>query len=170
MAATNIEHITITEDDAERLISPFKQDMVVWKVGLYYGSLLYFEMGQKHLTRRHTERGEFSLTLECDEWYLQQNNIELCNSVTIDRTFVEGVLHPIMTGAKFAGFAIDILSRMTTISLDSGYTIKLAHENSNVMDRKLLFTLYLPERGSIALKQGIVPTLNLEINHQKDVN
>ena len=32
--------------------------------------------------------------VDCDEWYLYKQNIELCNSVTIDWAFVESALGP----------------------------------------------------------------------------
>lgn len=156
----------ITKEHFNAILSPLKKEMRVWKIGIYYGSLLYFEMGKKHIDyminkTKGDKIGEFSLTFECDDWHLDNNDREICNSETINRDFAETSLNEMMKDVRFEDVIIDIPNKMTTIYFDKSYKIRLMHDNTEVLDDyHSLFSLYLPGE-TIVLSQGQIPQLFL---------
>ena len=141
--------------------------MVIWKVGLYYGSALYFEMGKKCLDYRLNKKegdeiGEFNLKLEANEWYCEGNNHELCNSSNITREFAETSLNNMLIGKKFEEYIIDIPNNVTTLYFEDNYQIKLFHEENDPRNNfDYIFSLFIPKK-IIALKQGFNPKLEIE--------
>jgi hypothetical protein len=157
----------LTEEECDKILMPLKERMTIWKVGLYYGSMVYFEMGEKKLSKKNEEIGEFNLTLNCDEWYLRKNNVKVCDSFTITREFAENNLGHMMFGEKFDDFDIDIQSKITTIYFKESYQINLFHDNTIEMDQyHTLFSLRLQKEKYISLLQGKLPRLEMEVHKQ----
>jgi hypothetical protein len=156
----------ITIDIFDKLIAPLRSEMVIWKVGLYYGSKLYFEMGNRCIDSKiNRDVGTISLTLEADDWQLIRADRELCNASTVSRELVENSLNDQIVGATLGNVNIDYEHHITTISFTNGDLLTLPHECSGANNGyHLIFTLYLPGK-SIVLTQGPLPELVMEIDN-----
>jgi len=152
----------ITKENFDSIISPYHNNMVIRRAGVYHGSLLYFQMNNNP-----SDGDRLNLTLQADNWVLEKDNHILCNSNTITREFAEGPLTNILMGIRFLGFEVDVRTNMTTINFTGGVSILLKHEISRPVDKyDLIFVFYLPGEQSIALEQGPCPNLMMEIGHQ----
>jgi hypothetical protein len=82
--------------DFARLLSAFGPHLVCWEVGLYYGSMVYFEMGGRRKERLRPgdeiEKGDASLVLDGYNWAIRDGAQTLATSPTVTREFAETVL------------------------------------------------------------------------------
>lgn len=86
---------TIREAELRALIEAFAPHLVCWKTGLYYGSMVYFELGDKVEVAVRGESkliGSANVSLDCDDWRIRASGKEIANSLTITRERAEGEL------------------------------------------------------------------------------
>ena len=151
MAGLNRHPITRGEFDS--IIAPYKERMIVQRIGVHYGSMLYFKMGKE---RSSLDRERLHLTLQADWWTLLKDGAEVCNSTSINREVAETVLIRLMRGACF----LDLIIGSTVIlSFSHGFSVVIRPEQSAQDDYDLLFSLYLPEKTCIVLTDDALPQL-----------
>lgn len=160
MDSSNERH-KITIEQFDKIIIPYADRMTIQRLGVYYGSLLYFEMDK---TAHEKSLGEISLTLEAYDWSIKNKNTEVCNSHLVSREFCQETLFGILQGKKINKFTIT--NQHTTILIESDIRIEINYQKDIIDDYKLVFSLYLPHRQSIAL-EAPSPELLLEIGGQK---
>jgi hypothetical protein len=82
--------------DFAQLLSAFGPHLVCWKVGLFCGSMVYFEMGARQKKRLRTgdeiERGDAHLVLDGYNWAIRDGAWTLATSPTVTRELAETVL------------------------------------------------------------------------------
>ena len=82
-----------------KLISLINQftPLVCWKVGLIYGSMLYFDINDRieHIDKKGHKYtyGSARLYLDGDNWSIYHNGIKVIDSSSVNRTIAESILH-----------------------------------------------------------------------------
>lgn len=97
----------MTEEEIRRRLARFA-DLACWKVGLAYGSTLYFELGEKLQEQGAAPDGaigSMSLWLYADDWRIEQAGMLVSDSESVDRQQAEGEI-----AARFAGARLRALS------------------------------------------------------------
>jgi len=97
----------VTEEEIRRNLQRFA-DLSCWKVGLAYGSTLYFELGAKLQERGAGPEdaiGSLSLWLYADDWRIEQAGVLVSDSESVDRQQAEGDI-----AARFAGARLQAVS------------------------------------------------------------
>lgn len=156
----------LTKDNFDEIVAPYRDDMIVQRAGLIHGSLLFLKMGKD---AKSLNLHRLQLTIEALNWSLQAHNSEITNSVAVTREIAESIVAEMMIGALFQDFHIDGDKRTVTLKFGTETSFILSYNNSSEgYDR--LFSLYLPNRQSIVLKQSKFPQLTIEIGGQEKLN
>ena len=144
----------LIKDEVDSVIAPHKERMTVQRVGLYYGSMLYFKMDREV---KSTDNEGLRLTLEGDWWTLSKDGAEVCNSTSISREFAETVLTRLMRGESFLDF---VIGSTATLYFSRGFSVVIKPDPSRTSDDyDLLLSLYLPENIWIVLTNDLPPQL-----------
>lgn len=140
----------LNDDEFLGVVDRF-QPIRCWKVGLSYGSVVYFEMGDR-LSRSSNDGseeyfGSATLWLYGDYWRISRNLQELAVSETVDRTLVESELCQMFIGQTPVSFSM----RDTYLEISMSDNLRILLQNSKdggIDDDEDLMILFLPD-GSI---------------------
>jgi hypothetical protein len=83
---------TLEEAELRTLIEALAPHLVCWKTGLYYGSMVYFQLGDKVEVEVRGEPklvGSANVSLDCDDWKIRARGTEIASSPTITRERAE---------------------------------------------------------------------------------
>jgi hypothetical protein len=110
--------------DFAQLLSAFGPHLACWKVGLYYGSMVYFAMGGRQKKRfrngNEIEVGEANLTLNGYNWAIRDGGWTLATSPTVTRELAETLL-----AERFIGQRL-VKVEFSEQSLSSGKQVRVA--------------------------------------------
>ena len=146
----------IDETELEEILEPFRP-LVCWRVGLSYGSMVYFRMGDKIESRlldgTPIQIGSAEFTLWGDHWTITAEDREIANSHTIIRDFAETVLNRQFVGQEFLSVVCHRADYCFTIAFSGGLEIRgsYADEKDEQMN---LVPLFLPDGTIIALSKA----------------
>lgn len=133
--------------DLLRQFSP----LLCWKVGLFYGSMVYFEMGDKLEERRLGGSidivGSATLTLLGDNWWIHDHGKEIARSIDISRDVVESDLADKFIGKTLSEIRLDEIEKVVFISFSQDMDIRVDPSDtplSKMDDRDDSMTLDLP--------------------------
>ncbi len=140
---------TITANGLTELIDEFPP-LKCWKVGLSYGSVIYFDMGEKlresALDGSDRYVGSSALWLYGYHWTIYHDDIEVMTADRVSRKFTESVLARKFIGQRLTGVTID--EEMCSISvIFSGdlRTVVWRDDDDDFEDEYDLITLFLPD-------------------------
>lgn len=106
----------ITEKELREILARYSSDLKCWKVGLYYGSTIYFEMGKEDLKKvgRSGLKQVGSVTLDLDgyRWTISQDGTDITDNNLITRELAETVLTE-----KFSGQTLDSVEITQNLNL-----------------------------------------------------
>lgn len=116
-----------------------------WGVGLHYGSMVYFEMGDKVPYRLRKDvtiqTGSLSLVLESDEWTIGRAGSAIIQSHDVTRAFAETRLRAEFAGQRLSGIAM----RGSNIRIDFSGGLEIELRPAEEMNRSdPFFSLRLP--------------------------
>jgi len=157
---------TITKEIFDEIVAPLGDEMIVQRAGLIHGSLLFFKMG-KDLQNINIQR--LHLTIEALAWTLCVRGSEVINSTSITREFAETTVQSVVKGSHFTDFTVIPEGQMVIMAFENDIEIRLLFNNPWGQYNRL-FSLYLPNRQSIILRQSPLPELYMEIGGQGQVN
>jgi hypothetical protein len=88
--------------DLKSLLDKFRDHLTCWKVGLSFGSLSYFEMGQKWPAKLENgsvvEIGSATLVLESDEWTITWRGNRIADSESINDELANNLIWKYFVG------------------------------------------------------------------------
>ncbi len=150
------EEQPIDETELEAILTPFRP-LVCWRVGLAYGSLVYFRMGERiesHLLDgRPIQIGSAEFTLWGDHWTILEEDRQIANSQTITRDFTETVLSRHFVGREFLSVACDRASFRFTVAFSGNLEVSGSYQDEKD-EQQDLATLFLPDGTIIALSKA----------------
>lgn len=152
----------ITEATLTNLLerySPFK----CWKVGLYYGSMVYFEFGdvikEEMSDGTSNEIGTSTLILNGDDWKIWDNDIVIAKSETVTRGFAETALSDKFIGQNLKKIELDRGTKKVVITFSECRRIDICtnlETDETFHEDDSIFSLTLPN--------GDILFLNMEGN------
>lgn len=128
----------ISKQEFDSVLKQYKDRLLVQRVGLSYGSIIYFLMNDSILERENM----FDLTLWGWYWQIYQNNKEISNSDIITRESAENVITEIMNGAYLDNIYIE--ENGCNIHFSNGVQIKMK-QHLQEDDSEYLFFLSVPD-------------------------
>lgn len=97
-----MDHHRFSNPEIATLLREFSQDLVCWKIGQSYGSIVYFEFGKKLTAPMEDGNaaivGSATLVLEADEWTIMVGGEKVCDSASVTEIKL-GELSPFFMGA-----------------------------------------------------------------------
>jgi hypothetical protein len=125
------------------LLRKFETHLACWKVGLSFGSLLYFEMGRRWRAPldqgEHVYIGSATLVLESDEWVITHSDSVIADAASIDAA-AAAKLSDSLNGERLLSLQYNRDSNECHISFTHNWRIKL----TGVEDEDIC-TLTLPD-------------------------
>lgn len=135
-----------SNEEVSELIQQFAP-LICWKVGLHYGSMIYFEMKertkQKMLDGTEKEVGSCRLSISADNWQIHQENEKIITCNSIKREFAENELREKFVGERMNGIKF-FSEKMLLISFTSNLIIALG-VNGQREEKDDLFRLFFPD-------------------------
>lgn len=148
----------ISKEEFESMIALNKARMVIQKIGISYGSLLYFTMD----TAMYDRDDMLELTLWGDLWWLFKNEKRVCESETITREFAEGQLSKLMEGARFENITLE--ENAATLVFSNGFSIVVERDLLSDYDDLLTLSLSDAENSIIILANETPLQFKVEYN------
>ena len=141
---------SIGQRELDVLLSQFRSHMDCWKVGLHYGSVVYFELGRLsvvRLPRRHISVGGSStLLVEGFSWTALSNGQVITESDNVTKHMAERVM-----GKKFVRQTLDAIhvnheEISANVVFSDGLSVRISElkEDPEYQDQNL-FSLFLPD-------------------------
>lgn len=120
------------------------QPLACWKVGLSYGSMIYFEMQDKIFEKGlSSEVGSAALWINADEWIIYHNEREVSDSETIVESDIS-LLNKLFLGKKFLKIEDKKKENIIEIFFGKTIVIKISKPQDEFYD---LLTFFLPDGG-----------------------
>jgi hypothetical protein len=94
---------TISNEDLARIIKMFSEYLICWKVGLQYGSRLYFEMGkplEQEIKSGVKVVGTSTLILEGYNWIISGPTGQIADSNAISPDITSSILQKMFEGRR----------------------------------------------------------------------
>ena len=127
--------------------------MRCWKVGLYFGSMVYFHMQDKVGAPASDGSdaciGGATLSLDGDAWSILDCGVELNNSAVVTRDFAETTLDHRFSGQELLSFRLDKAEDRLSISFSGDLEILVSLNGPEENGTEDLMTFTLPN-GQIA--------------------
>ena len=140
----------LTADQVNQWLTDFALQLTCWKLGLYYGSAVYLEMGDKVPTVTHRgepeTKGAANLVLLSDHWIIRQGERRLAQADTITREYAEMALAPIFIGHRPRQIEIADQALLASIHFTNDVAIDLwLSRQDPLREDDELFNLFLPD-------------------------
>jgi hypothetical protein len=144
--------MALVENDAvlTDLLSQFAP-LTCWKVGLIYGSMLYFDMNDRIVEKR--KKGGFyiygsaTLHLDGNNWNIYHHGIKIANSYYINRDIAESSLHQKFVGQRLLKIIPPIQPKVKRLTIVFSDELEIMVRQGKNIEYNLV-KLYLPD-GSI---------------------
>lgn len=94
----------VSNSEIAAILSAFARHLVCWRVGLQYGSRIYFDMGERWSERIKGDLsgaiGSSNLVLEGYRWTISKQGHELVNSEKVSPRIVDDQLQDVFVGER----------------------------------------------------------------------
>ena len=125
--------------------------LICWKVGLTYGSMLYFDMNDK-LVEKRLKGGEYiygsaTLHLDGDNWGIYHHGTKVIDSPSVNRTIAESTLHQKFVGQHVVKIIPPAQPKLKRLSIIFSDNLEIVVRQKKNIERDLV-VLFLPD-GSI---------------------
>ena len=164
----------VTVEDLNQMIVDLGP-LLCWRVGLSYGSMIYFEMGdkmeEKALDGSIRTIGSSSLSLQGDEWSIFENSDEIISSKEISRDFAESILASKFVNQHLLKFQLDTRECKLRISYSENLELVLSYKDvSDGTEDEINF--FLPNGQIVALNKqnGLFIYEEISVDRQKNWN
>lgn len=114
ISVTQAEKTRVENEELAMLFRRFADHLKCWRVGIRYGSAVYFELGQRvreTIGDTSSETGSFSILFEGYEWVILIGARVLATSEKITREVAEGTLQKYFKGQSLWTLRFDHLSQ-----------------------------------------------------------
>lgn len=174
MVVINLPEKIITADELNQMIEVLGP-LLCWRVGLSYGSMIYFEMGdkveEKALDGSIRTIGSSSLSLLEDEWSICENGGEIISWQEISRNFVESTLDNKFVNKRLLGFQLDSREGKLHVCYSGKLELVLSFPNTSDETEDVI-NLFLPNGQIVALNKqnGLFIYEEISVKRQKHWN
>jgi hypothetical protein len=149
---------TVDEAELRALIEAFAPHLACWETGLYYGSTVYFQLGDKvEIPVRGESKlvGSANVTLSGYDWWIYAGVAEMANSRAVTPEQAEGGLSRIFVGQRLVDVRVSDqdLKLLIKFSGDLQITLRPSQDPEFVDD----------ELAAIRLPNGYIVTCNVDL-------
>lgn len=140
----------LSADELNKWLAELAPHLTCWKLGLYYGSVVYMEMGDKvpTLTYRGEPdvKGAANLALLADYWVIRHHEQKLAQADTITREYAETFLAPKFIGQRPRYVEVADQALLASIHFTGDLAIDLwLSRQDPLQEDDELFNLFLPD-------------------------
>jgi len=140
---------SMTGDELAELIEQFPP-LDCWKVGLAYGSAVYFDMGERlresALDGSYRYVGSSELWLYGYHWTIYHDDFKVMTADRVSQKFTESVIAPKFIGQRLTGMAVDEERCSISVIFSGGLrTVVWREDDDELTDEYALIVLFLPD-------------------------
>jgi hypothetical protein len=147
------------------LLVKFADHLTCWKVGISFGSFLYFEMGDKLITNlggsATVETGSTTIVLEGDDWTILRQETEITNSGSVTYSLIDTDIKQYFIGKPLTSIEYDSDSKTCRICFN---------EKGHINDEIIIIVRGKPDEDmvSITFPNDTIIVCNAEIGFVSD--